>query len=126
MIWFAALGDGFVEPIPSVGEFVPQRIFWQTVDELLAELGATRTARPPGAPKDFPKRERTLSTYRKAYRAIKRLRQEQFASWDEGARDTPGPTLAELQDAVAYYAKWKTSTKTIRKIRNLGDAGWLD
>lgn len=45
---------------------------------------------------------------------------------EEWTRDQPAPRLNEYADYIALKMKWKPSEKTIGRIRQAGENGWLD
>lgn len=93
--------------------------------EQLLPLGASasddevRVARPIW----FPKRNETLLKWRKAYKIICKMRKEERDPDDWG--DDTAPTLADYRDRLRATLKWGPSERTVSRIIQAGDKGWL-
>lgn len=73
----------------------------------------------------FPKKPETLERWGRAYSFMVELAEEYYQRYlDE--EEQPKPKIAEYASKVAYEMKWKPSSKTVGRIKEAGDKGWLE
>jgi len=74
-----------------------------------------------------PRMPRSRKKWQQAYALMVSLaKQYHKQANEEWTRDQPAPKLNEFADYIALKIKWKPSEKTIGRIRQAGENGWLD
>jgi hypothetical protein len=83
--------------------------------------------KPIGLPIYIPKKEDVLANYKKAYALFRKLDKEYDKEWDKDSENNnPKPKLEDYRDALAKSKmKWKTGEKTIQRIIDAGDVGFV-
>jgi hypothetical protein len=76
-------------------------------------------------PEGLPKKPKTIKLYKEIYQVIINTQKEYKKSYRSGDTSNPSPTLYDFVDAVKSKLFISKSTKTIEKIKSLGDSGLL-
>ena len=84
---------------------------------------ATETSAKTQRPAWLPKKAETLARWSAAYEVICAMKKEERDPDDWG--DDPRPRLADFRDRLAEEISWKPSDKTVSRIIQAGDTGWL-
>ena len=81
----------------------------------------------PSLPEWFPQTSTARERWRRSYAVIVKKRKEYYNLYLDGKTDDPNPDIDDLRDAFADLPEWrkKPCRRTVRRIMQAGDNGWL-
>ena len=95
---------------------------------LVPQLNRPLIPTPAAPPEWLPTTPRTIDKWRTAYTIIRVKRQVYRRAYHELETDDPNPHVDDLRETLAALPDWpkKPARRTVRRIIQAGDNGWLD